>query len=415
MAVDTVEEIRRFNAGRDPERLAMKYAKLRTSPFLFLRGTCHLFYARLPKEKVLEAGPLAWISGDLHFENFGTYKASNRLVYYDINDFDEAVLAPATWELVRLLAAILVARGELHVDTASAARLCNAVSRAYAHALATGKAGWVDRDTAQAPVRQLLRGLKDRKRPQFMARRTTLEAGTRSIRCDGEHALKATDTQKRYVSDLIETYAADTGRPEFFNVLDVARRIAGTGSLGVERYVVLVEGKGSPGGNYLLDLKLAPRSSLRHRTPARQPRWTSQAHRVVELCQRLQAVSPAFLRPIVVGKSSYVLRELQPSEDRVALDQSGLPVTQLESALHQMGQMAAWAQLRSSGRQGSAIADDLIAFGAARAKWEKRLLRAAHRCADRVVDDWKAYCLAYDKGAFSSGKQRKARRSGQTV
>jgi len=43
----------------------------------------------------------------------------------------------------------------------------------------------------------------------------------------------------------------------------VARRIAGTGSLGVERYVLLIEGKGSPDGNYLLDLKQALPAVLR--------------------------------------------------------------------------------------------------------------------------------------------------------
>ena len=43
--------------------------------------------------------------------------------------------------------------------------------------------------------------------------------------------------------------------PSFFQVLDVARRIAGTGSLGVQRYVILIEEKGSIGDHYLLDLK----------------------------------------------------------------------------------------------------------------------------------------------------------------
>jgi uncharacterized protein (DUF2252 family) len=45
-------------------------------------------------------------------------------------------------------------------------------------------------------------------------------------------------------------------------VLDIGRRIAGTGSLGVERYVVLVEGKGSPDRNYLLDIKEAKPSAM---------------------------------------------------------------------------------------------------------------------------------------------------------
>lgn len=392
--MNIVDAIRRFNAGRDPERLAMKYRNLRASPSLFLRGTCHLFYARLPKEKILAASPAAWLSGDLHFENFGSYKGANRLVYFDINDFDEAVLAPAAWDILRLLTSVLVARRTLHLKRGQADRLCEQVIDAYGAALATGKAGWIDRDTADGPVQQLLAGLKERKTRAFVARRTTMRGRMRTIRCDGEHALAATDDQKRQVASLIDKAAVDIEHPEFFKVLDAARRIAGTGSLGVERYVVLVEGNGSPDGNHLLDLKLAPRSSLDGVSRLKQPVWPSHAHRVVELHQRLQAVAPAFLRHIVAGKASYVLRELQPSEDRLTLAEQGAAT---DNVLRQMGQLAAWAQLRSSGRQGSASADDLIAFGAARSRWSGDLMRAARLCAEQVDKDWRTWCLAYDK------------------
>ena len=46
--LNVAETIRNYNAGRDPDRLAMKYANMRTNAFVFLRGTCHLFYQRLP-------------------------------------------------------------------------------------------------------------------------------------------------------------------------------------------------------------------------------------------------------------------------------------------------------------------------------------------------------------------------------
>lgn len=398
--MNIVDAIRSFNAGRDPERLAMKYEKLRASPSLFLRGTCHLFYDRLPKEKVLAGSPAAWISGDLHFENFGTYKGVNRLVYFDITDFDEAVLAPVTWELVRLLASVVVARDALKIKRKDTVRLCDAMLDSYAQALVAGKASWLDRDNADGPVQELLASLRERKRPEFLDRRTRRKGKLRSIRCDGEHALEASDEQKRYVTGLIDRHAAGVDRPGFFKVLDVARRIAGTGSLGAERYVVLVEGNGSPDGNYLLDVKLAPRSSLQDKVRVKQPRWKSQAHRVLEMHQRLQAVTPAFLAPVVTGKASYVLRELQPSEDRVALDARSVSPGELEDVLRQMGQLAAWAQLRSSGRQGSAVADDLIAFGATSKRWKEDLVRVAHVCAERVIKDWRTYCAAYDKGAF---------------
>ena len=69
---------------------------MRKSAFAFLRATCHLFYEDLPKSPLLRKVPPVWACGDLHLENFGSYKGDNRLVYFDLNDFDEALLAPCT-------------------------------------------------------------------------------------------------------------------------------------------------------------------------------------------------------------------------------------------------------------------------------------------------------------------------------
>jgi uncharacterized protein (DUF2252 family) len=399
---NVVDTIRTFNAGRDPERLAMKYANLRSNAFVFLRGTCHLFYDRLPSDALFAKAPAGWLCGDAHLENFGSYKGDNRLVYFDLNDFDEAALAPVTWELVRFLSSILVAGDALCATPADAQALCGTFLDAYAAALVLGKARWVERDTADGLVRELLDTLKARTRPAFLDRRTDGKGRGRVIRCDGKHALAATDDARAKVTQLIDTFAASQDKPGFFKVLDVARRIAGTGSLGVERYIVLVEGKGSPDGNYLLDLKQALTSSLAPHLALKQPAWPSQAHRVVGLQRRMQAVSMAFLQPVVDAKAkasspSYVLRGLQPSEDRVTLDARRSSLAQIGGVIGQMGQLMAWAQLRSAGRQGSAIADALIDFGGSAASWRGDLLAAAHQCAAQVEKDWKAYSEAYDE------------------
>lgn len=399
--MDVVETIRGFNAGRDPERLAMKYAHLRASPFVFLRGTCHLFYDRLPADALFAKAPAGWLCGDAHLENFGSYKGDNRLVYFDLNDFDEAALAPVTRELVRFLASILVAGDSLCATADDANALCQVFLDAYAGALALGKARWVERDTADGLIQQLLEALKARTRPAFLDRRTERKGHGRLIRCDGKHALRASNAERDRVAKMVDAVAASQDSPAFFKVLDVARRIAGTGSLGVERYIVLVEGKGSPDGNYLLDLKQALPSSLERHLKIAQPEWPSQAHRVVGLQRRMQAVSMAFLHPIAQHQSSYVLRGLQPSEDRVALEVHRSKPDQIRGVIHEMGQLMAWAQLRSSGRQGSAIADALVDFGASGKTWHGGLLDAAHQCAGQVAEDWKVYGEAFDDGAMA--------------
>ena len=421
--LDPVQAVLAYNAGREPERLALKYRAMCASPFVFLRGTCHLFYAGLPDAPVLLDAPPVWACGDLHLENFGSYRGDNRLVYFDITDFDEAALAPLSWDLARLLTSVLCAAGELGLARTPARAMCGAVIDSYAQALAEGSPRWIERDVATGPVKTLLDGLRERRRIDFLDSRTErrTERPTRKrrrLRIDGKRALAATDAEHARVVQLIGRFAKGQDDPAFFDVIDVARRIAGTGSLGLERYVVLVAGKGNNGkreagkrdagkrdtgkrssdSNHLLDLKLSLPSSLdtplRERLKWAQPHWPHAAERCVALEQRLQAVPAAMLHPIIARDRSYVLRSLLPSQDRVRLDPKHTDTDELAQALRDMGRLAAWAHLRASGRQGAANADALIAFGLQRKRWAAALLGVADACAAQVKSDWQAWAAA---------------------
>lgn len=418
--VDVVKAISRFNAGRDPQRLALKYAAMAASPFVFLRGTCHLFYRQLPDARVLARAPLAWVCGDLHLENFGSYRADNGLTYFDINDFDEGALAPLTWDLVRFLTSVLCASAELGLKRAEARKMCAQFSQHYAQALAEGRMRWVERETATGPIKELFDELRDRKRVDFLDDRTERDGKRgRRLRIDGKRALQVSDKQQAQVTRLIERFAKRQDDAGFFEVLDVARRIAGTGSLGVERYVVLVRGKASEDskkadGNHLLDLKLALPTSLsaplRTRLGLRQPAWASEGERCVALQERLQAVPVAMLHELGAADKRYVLRSLLPSQDRISLDPKHTDLDELRGVLADMGRLVASAHLRASGRQGSANADALIEFGRRHKAWVGPLQEAAEDCAAQVRDDWKTWAAAVrDKGEAALAGARKAK------
>ena len=398
-AKSIVDRIRDFNAGRDPERLALKYRAMRATPFAFLRGTCHLFYDGLATASLPADAPLVWVCGDLHLENFGSYKGDNRLVYFDLNDFDEAALAPCTWDLARLLASVLVAARTLGIDKPTALRLCQGLIDAYAGALLTGKARWVERETAQGMVKELLDSLHSRSRAQFLDRRTERAGKHRRIRIDGKKALAVDARQRKRIETFMRDFALTQPKPGFYRLLDVARRIAGTGSLGVERFVLLVEGKGSPDANYLLDLKQALPSTLAPHLETRQPRWENEAQRIVSLQERVQAISPAFLRPVAIDGVAYVLKGLQPTQDRVALDQWHGDFDRLHGLMTSLGEIVAWGELRSAGRQGSASADELIAF-AGQKQWKTRIIAVARACREKVDLDWREFCTAFDDKVF---------------
>ena len=398
--MDVVNEIRSFNAGREQERLQLKFQKMRVDAFSFLRGTCHLFYSRLAEIKLIKSAPIVWVCGDLHLENFGSYKGGNRLAYFDVNDFDEAALAPASWDLVRLLASVLVGADSLSIRLPEAEKLCTIFLESYGSALEQGKAYWIENETAQGLIRDLLESLKGRKRARFIRTRTVSQGQTCALKIDGQKTLAVTDAQRAAVTAFMRRFAKTQSQPKFFQVLDVARRIAGTGTLGVQRYVILIQGKGSIGGHYLLDLKQSLGSCVAPHFESLQPTWHSQAHRVVELQRRMQAMPVAMLHPVQFEGSAYVLRELQPTEDRVSLDRATQNIEELETTIKAMGQMLAWAQLRSAGRNGSATADELIHISQ-RKKWKEKLLAASHACAQQVKKDAAVFNRAFDSGALN--------------
>src|ERR1700689_4007874 len=108
-----VNKINEYNAGIPAILQEIKWDALKESPFRFLRGTCHLFAQDFVKLYKYKPKVKSWICGDLHFENFGSYRGENRLVYFDLCDFDEAILASPEPEIARFLTSIIVAAGQM--------------------------------------------------------------------------------------------------------------------------------------------------------------------------------------------------------------------------------------------------------------------------------------------------------------
>ena len=392
MVRKVVEIIHSFNQGRNPDLLQLKYQRMQANSFAFFRGSCHLFFQDWPQGTLLNSAPLAWSCGDLHLENFGSYKGDNRLTYFDINDFDEAALTPCTWDLARFLTSIHVAARTLKLNEAEVEALSHACLCGYSTALAHGKAYMVEAETSDGMVKELLENVKERKRKDFLDKHTHTSGGKREIIIDNKHTTLISVQERAQVESFLNTWAPKQSDRKFFQLLDVANRIAGTGSLGVNRYVLLVEGKGSPDHNYLLDLKEAGTSSLHPLNNLPSP-WKNEAERIVSIQQRVQGTSPALLFPVEMEKKAYVLRELQPIEDRVDLNHWQGKLQRLEKVIETMAKVVAWGQLRSSGRQSSAIADDLIRFASA-PNWQDDLLKYAQIYASQVEADYTEFCAS---------------------
>jgi uncharacterized protein (DUF2252 family) len=362
---DPVDLLARVNRGRVPQLLQRKFSAMAADPFVFLRGSAGLGH-RAVDLAALPRVPLGWICGDLHLQNFGSFRGVNRLVYFDLNDFDEAARLPVCLDLLRLLGSLLTAAPGMGVRRSEALALAGRTLDAYARALSRGKAFWLERDTAVGPVRRLLRQTQRRRRADLLASRTELVGGRRRMKIDGERYLGVPPRApvRAQIAEALEALGRHHGDGSFFDLRDIAFRVAGMGSLGVQRYVVLVSGRGDPERNALVDFKHAVASAACDAWPRFvQPAWEDDAARVVAVQDLCQAASPAYLCALRLGRLPMVVRELQPVEDRIALPRLARRLERFDDTLESMARLCAYAQLRSAGRRGAASAEELMAFG----------------------------------------------------
>src|SRR5215472_7459759 len=93
-----------------PADLKLKHEAMRSAAFPFLRATYYR-WAQTWKEHcaAVAKAPKVLAVGDLHVENFGTWRDSEGRLIWGINDFDETWTLPYTNDLIRLATSALIA------------------------------------------------------------------------------------------------------------------------------------------------------------------------------------------------------------------------------------------------------------------------------------------------------------------
>ena len=301
--VTTTESIIAYNRGRIPALLALKWERMGENAFAFFRGTAPLFYENWARLSPGSA-PLAWICGDAHMENLGSYRGANRVPYFDLNDFDECCRAPADWETGRALAALYV------LGRPDLARL---FLSAYVGALRGRQAG-----PYRARGRRRAASPSSLRRSRLAAARNSwakwIAHGKMIIRPGHSYALGR--AAKAGARRKFEAWARRQPDRDFYRVLDICGRIAGNGSLGLERFIILVKGRKLP---FILDMKAAASEAPRAFLRARQPAWPSEAERVATVQHFMQYVPIARLSWMGTAPVSYIVHALQPADDRIVV------------------------------------------------------------------------------------------------
>jgi len=399
MRSELADRISNFNQGRLAEMTQLKYEAMTENAFRFFRGTCHLFYEDLQKKTVPDS-PLTWICGDLHLENFGSYKADNKLVYFDLNDFDEAILAPCLLELLRIVTSIFIAFRSLKIEDNKAENMAVLFVRNYAASLSNGKSLSIDPRTAKGIVCSFLKKAHHSSYSDIMKKRTERKRNNRKLSLKDERHFKIEKKLKKQLTAHInEWIKKSSDGPYNYEVIDSVFRLAGTGSIGAKRYLFLLKSTLVKDNHLLVDMKQAFPSSLRSYVDAAQPEWTNEAERILSVQQRMQCVSASLLSQTVFNDEAYVIQELQPVKDTIKFKLIKDRYRDIIQVIDDMALLTASSQIRSSGMNGSAITDDLIAFGA-RQDWQEFVVNYAKEYAEQVRRDFQQFRKDYRDEVF---------------
>jgi hypothetical protein len=204
--------------------LEHKHELMRTAPFPFLRATFYRWAQTWPVVSPKSAAaPLVLGVGDLHVENFGTWRDIEGRLVWGINDFDEACRLPYTCDLVRLATSAHFAIAGDHLKMITPAKASKAILDGYRAALKTG--GRVFVLAEHHPVLRQM-AVERLKQPElYWEKMQALQTLTGKIPSSAAKALK------RMMPDPKLKFR-------------VVHRIAGLGSLGRLRYVALADWHG---------------------------------------------------------------------------------------------------------------------------------------------------------------------------
>ncbi len=370
-----IKRINEYNAEIPAPLHELKWRAMKESPFRFYRGTCHLFAEDFIKLYKYKPKVKTWICGDLHFENFGSYKGENRLVYFDLNDFDEAILAGPEPEIARFLTSIIIAAGQMKVAAIGLHKTLHDIMYIYTNTLADGKALMLEPQVAHGEFKKYFEQVTSFDRQVFVSKHTYKHKGALLLKPDNIHFMELDDSRKAKIYEGVKTLLDNDPHFQHLIFQDAAFRIAGTGSLGLERYCVLCYSK-KKGKHYLIEIKEARQSCYTGLIKIKQPNFKNEAHRVNKAAYMMQFNSPAFMSSVNIDNKWFIVHEMQRVSDKMTLADFGIDFSAFSAVAREMAELIAYAQLRSSGHMGASSADDLMRF-AKKKQWQKDIIEVS--------------------------------------
>jgi uncharacterized protein (DUF2252 family) len=412
---DPIELLKKSERGRLLDLLPIRYGRMRQSPFAFYRGAAALMASDLAATPA--TGLRVQACGDCHVGNFGGFGSPERRLVFDINDFDETLPAPWEWDLKRLAASIVLAGREMGArerHCADAARLAVGSYREHIREYARMRAleAWYSHLSAEIFIDEA-RSVAAKRRWEQIEDKAKLETaehvfpkltddedGLVRIKDHkplvyhphdyGKRAKKVKDLFHRYRHTLSEDRRVILDR---YQIVDVARKAVGVGSVGTRCAVVLLmAGVNDP---LFLQFKEALPSVLE--PYAGKSRYGNHGERVVTGQRMLQSASDVLLGWTRDDEGhDYYFRQLRDMKMSIELEDM-----RKEDWIEYV-EICGWALARAHARTGDAVR--IAGYLGRNDVFDKAIEKFASAYADQTERDYALLLKAIKAGRVRASK-----------
>jgi uncharacterized protein (DUF2252 family) len=396
------------------ELVPIRYARMLTSPFAFLRGGAAIMAADLA------AGPrptgiTVQACGDMHVANFGVFASAERNLVFGINDFDETLPGPWEWDLKRLVASI-VASGRFLGASKSLCRkaVMTAMSSYRKRMHEYAGMGYLDlwyatineadilrtmTGTAQKGALKIMGKARQRTHMQVLGKLTDLVDAKYRLRENAPFIVRETHTKDgTTIEEAIELFLksyflslADERKTllKNYRITDVVRKIVGVGSVGTRCWVVFLTGNHSDDPLFL-QIKEAQPSVLEPYVS--KSIYTNQGQRVVIGQRLLQAAPDIFLGWLQLGGMDFYVRQLRDMKGGVEFDPQKVKIENLP----QYTSLCGWALALAHAKSGDAAM--IAGYTGNSDELDQAMVNFAFAYADQTEKDYQALAAAAKSG-----------------
>jgi uncharacterized protein (DUF2252 family) len=466
---DPVGLLEEQDTTREQDLVPVRHGRMMVSPFTFYRGAAKIMAADLAETPV--AGLNAQLCGDAHLSNFGAFASPERILMFDVNDFDETLPGPFEYDVKRMAASFEIAARNNGFSKADTRAATLASVRAYREAMASFAQmptmdiwyAHLDEDELRAGIRTVVAGTakqekaakkaekagKQAKAPKKAEKRaakqekadreqakaaktagkraekTLAKAHTRDSlqalsklceRVDGSYRIVSQPPIVVPARDLAATYglSPDQVLPviheqfrayratlqddrrhllERFEIVDMARKVVGVGSVGTRAFIVLLQGRDAADPLFL-QIKEATASVLEPYVG--KSRYRQHGERVVQGQRMMQAASDIYLgwtKGLDVRRHFYwrQLRDMKGSADV----ESAIPF-----GLTYYARICGWTLARAHARSGDPVA--IAAYLGDSDAFDTSITDFSQRYADQNERDYEEFVKAVRSGQLKA-------------